>query len=86
MAASEIIHTLESNTRKMEQTDYLLRQINQLTNLLKAFLSTALKLKEANPSCCLNTIDSTLKELLGKHINDLENLSEEAFLDVKPLT
>ena len=64
----------------MEQTDYLLHQLNNLTNFLKHLLSNILKLKDLNPPECLHIIQESLKKNLNKDVNEVAQLSNEKFM------
>ena len=66
----------------MEQTDYLLRQINRLTNLLQQLLSNILKLKGENRSECLQLIQKNLKEIIGKDAGEIGELSNEKLMEI----
>ena len=66
----------------MEQTDYLLRQINRLTNLLQQLLSNILKLKDENRSECLQLIQKNLKEIIGKDAGEIGELSNEKLMEI----
>lgn len=66
----------------MEQTDYLLRQLQAITILLKKLLANILKLKDKNPSECLVLIDENLKSILGHSLSQISSLSNEKFIQL----
>lgn len=64
----------------MEQTDYLLRQISKVTELLKELLADVLKLKDQDPIDRLTLIRKVLIENLNNDIDQIALLSGEKLI------
>lgn len=66
----------------MEQTDFLMRQINKMTDLLKKLLSNILNIKDQDPTACFDLIQTELKDIIGIGINDIVKISDEDFIKI----
>ena len=66
----------------MEQTDFLLRQINKLTELLKKLLSDVLKLKDVGSFDRLTLIQTVLLEILHHDVDQIALLSNTELIEL----